>query len=94
MRLGTVAGSVWATRKSGGLTAHKLLLVKPWSPEGGVGADLLVCADLIGAGIGERVICTTGGGARRAVGDLSSPVDAAVVAIVDDVEYENGLTNQ
>ncbi len=89
MTLGQVAGAVWATRKSDALGAHKLLLVEPWSPKGRgdrPGETLWVCADLIGAGVGERVVVTTGGGARRAIGQADSPVDAAVVAIVDGWE--------
>ncbi len=87
MTLGQVAGSVWATRKSDSLGAHKLLLVEPWSPRGQKAEDALwVCADLIGAGVGERVVVTTGSGARRAIGQADSPVDAAVVAIVDGWE--------
>ncbi len=87
MTLGQVAGSVWATRKSDALGAHKLLLVEPWSPKGQTAEKTLwVCADLIGAGVGERVVVTTGSGARRAIGQTDSPVDAAVVAIVDGWE--------
>lgn len=87
MTLGQVAGSVWASRKSDSLGAHKLLLVEPWSPKAPVeGGTLWVCADLIGAGVGERVVVTTGSGARQAIGQLGSPVDAAVVAIVDGWE--------
>ncbi len=87
MTLGQVVGSVWATRKCDSLGAHKLLLVAPWSPKGPVeGGQLWVCADLIGAGVGERVVVTAGSGARRAIGQPDSPVDAAVAAIVDGWE--------
>lgn len=85
MELAKVIGSVWCTRKSDGLTGNKLLLVEPWkgSEEGG---GSRVVADLIGAGLGEVVLLTTGSSARRAIGSDQSPVDAAVVAIVDNWE--------
>lgn len=44
----------------------------------------LVVVDIISAGIGERVLITTGSSARRMLGDDSIPVDAAVVGIIDE----------
>lgn len=87
MELGRVRGSVWCTRKSDELSGCKLLLVETWDPARETAVPALrVCADLIGAGVGEKVLLTTGSAARRAVGDEQAPVDAAVVAIVDGWE--------
>jgi microcompartment protein CcmK/EutM len=81
----------------------KLLLVRPYSLAdlGGGGADLargdaapthdgVVCADVLGAGVGEDVIIAYGHAARVAISELlpegakpTVPIDAAVVAIVD-----------
>ncbi len=87
MELGRVRGSVWCTKKSGELSGCKLLLVESWDPvnreESG---KLRVCADIIGAGVGEGVLVATGTAARRAIGAEKAPVDAAVVAIVDGWE--------
>ncbi|KRK79765.1 hypothetical protein FD03_GL000467 [Companilactobacillus nodensis DSM 19682 = JCM 14932 = NBRC 107160] len=47
------------------------------------GERLVVC-DVIGAGIGDRVIITTGSSARRMLEDDAIPVDAAVVGIIDE----------
>ena len=44
----------------------------------------LVVVDIISAGIGERVIVTTGSSARRMVGDDTIPEDAAVIGIIDE----------
>ena len=44
----------------------------------------LVAVDNVGAGIGEIVLVTCGSAARLACGDGTTPVDAAVVGIVDD----------
>ena len=54
------------------------------------GADGVVCADVLGAGVGEDVVIAYGHAARVAVSELlpdgakpNVPIDAAVVAIVD-----------
>ena len=86
MELGRVRGSVWCTKKSNDLSGCKLLLVEPWDPLGGTGGKVRVCADVIGAGVGERVVLTTGTAARKAIGQPDCPIDAAVVAIVDGWE--------
>lgn len=41
---------------------------------------------MIGAGCGEMVLFVGGSSARSAAGDMSLPVDATVVAIVDNFE--------
>lgn len=83
MRLGRVVGAVWSTRKCPELTGYKLLLVRGLEDKAG---QLLVCADVIGAGAGERVVIAAGSAARLALGDTGACVDGAVVAIVDDLE--------
>ena len=55
-------------------------------PSGSCDRAPVVAADLIGAGVGETVIVVSGSSARSAVGDMSIPVDATVVGIVDDLE--------
>ena len=74
MKLGTVTGSVWATRKAGCLAGQTFLVVN-------AGGEELVAADQVGAGTGDRVLLVTGTVASRFC--MESPVDAAVVAIVD-----------
>ena len=44
----------------------------------------IIVIDNISAGIGDRVIITTGSSARRMLGDDDLPVDAVVVGIIDD----------
>ena len=74
MRIGTVTGSVWATRKAGCLAGQTFLVVD-------TGREDLVAADQVGAGIGDRVLLATGTVASRYC--MDAPVDAAIVAIVD-----------
>lgn len=89
MKVGKVIGNIWATRKEEKLSGFKLLLVQPLNvlDNSAVGVPL-VAADIIGAGVGERVIFVGGSSARNAAGDNSTPVDATVVGIVDDMEID------
>ena len=43
-----------------------------------------IVVDNIGAGIGDRVIVSTGSSARRMLKDDEIPVDAAVIGIIDE----------
>ena len=74
MKIGKVTGSVWATRKASCLMGQTFLVVKTESGE-------VVAADHVGAGNGDRVLLVTGTVASRFC--MEAPVDAAVVAIVD-----------
>ena len=78
MKIGTVVGSVWATRKADCLQGATCLVVD-------TGREDLVAADRVGAGIGDRVLLATGTVASRYC--MDAPIDAAVVAILD---AENG----
>ena len=44
----------------------------------------IIVVDIISAGIGDRVIITTGSSARRMLGNDDVPVDAVVVGIIDE----------
>lgn len=74
--------NVWATRKADSLNGLKLMLAKVI---GGTraGEQIVVC-DVIGAGIGDRVIVAGGSAARRMLGDNDIPIDAAVIGIIDE----------
>ena len=74
MKIGEVMGSVWATRKAESLMGQTFLVVR-------CGQEELVAADQVGAGKGDQVLLVTGTVASRVC--MESPVDAAVVAIVD-----------
>ena len=87
MKIAKVIGTIWATRKEERLNGYKLLIVQPVNfLNGALDRAPIVAADMIGAGVGETVIIVGGSSARSAVGDMSVPVDATVVGIVDDQE--------
>lgn len=92
MRVAKVIGNIWATRKEERLSGLKLLVVKPLNVLD-ENDDLLpmVAADIIGAGVGETVLVVSGSSARSAAGDMSIPVDASVVGIVDDLEIDKSV---
>ena len=75
MKLGTVVGAIWATRKAQCLQGQTFLVVQS-------GEESIVAADHVGAGPGDRVLLATGTVASRYC--MDAPVDAAVVAIVDE----------
>lgn len=74
--------TVWATRKSEQLNGMKFMLaeIKGGTKEG----ERIVVCDVIGAGIGDRVLVTMGSSARRMLENDLIPVDAAVIGIIDE----------
>ena len=79
MKIGKVVGSVWATRKAQCLQGQRFLVVD-------TGREDLVAADQVGEGIGDKVLLTTGTVASRYC--MDAPIDAAVVAILDQEEAD------
>ena len=91
MFLAKVVGSVWATKKTDNLSNLKFLVVNPLNLNKQPLTDIIVVADVLGAGIGETVICAFGHAARKAIlpeapSDLS--IEAAVVGIVDKIDID------
>ena len=89
MKVAKVIGNIWATRKEEKLAGLKLLLVQPLDVL--TGKAERPPADIIGAGVGETVLVVGGSSARSAAGDMSIPVDATVVGIVDDQEIDRSV---
>ena len=86
MRIAEVVGSVWATRKAESVRALKMLLVRPLDGELKRTAEMWVAADVVDAGVGDRVVVAVGRAARLAVGDENAAVSAAVIGVVDSVD--------
>lgn len=74
MKIGTVTGSVWSTRKAACLSGQTFLVVSTLTGD-------VVAADQVGAGTGDKVLLVTGTVASRFC--MDAPIDAAVVAIID-----------
>lgn len=83
MEIATVVGHVWATKKEDTLTGFKLMVVQPM-----MGGNAYVAADVVSAGIGERVLVVNGSTARRALGSDDCAIDCAIVGIIDSLEVD------
>ena len=82
-----VIGHVWATKKEDSLSGMKLMVVQEVETTEKNGSTF-VAADVVGAGIGERVLMVSGSTARRAFGKDNLPVDCAIVGIIDTLEVD------
>ncbi len=99
MLLAKVVGTVVATRKDPRLEGKKLLVVSPLTPEeveSGQSPKLspkgsyLVAVDTVDAGYRETVIIVQGSSARMAATCKDTPVDTAIVGIVDTIKLDRG----
>ena len=89
MQLARVVGTVVATQKHRKFDGAKLLLVQPITPAGEPRGTVLLAVDSVGAGVNERVLVVIEGrAAAEAVGRKGTPVDAAIIGIVDAVETQ------
>ncbi|MCA8961343.1 MAG: EutN/CcmL family microcompartment protein [Planctomycetes bacterium] len=90
MNFGTVIGTIWATRRHPSTEGLSLRLVRPEDAAGNVVAPPLVAVDTMGAGVGERVFYVTAREAVLALPDVDeSPVDAAIVGIIEGVQLSD-----
>lgn len=94
MNLGKVIGTVVSTRKDPKLEGLKLLLLEPTDPTGKPKGNCLVAVDSVGAGKGEVVLYCSGSSARQTDPTQGKPVDAVIMAIVDEVEAGGEVTYQ
>ena len=85
MNLARVTGTVEATAKDPALAGHKLLVCDVVDGEGAVLEAALVAVDTSGAGVGDTVLLTRGSAARMPTAVAGSPVDATIIAVVDNV---------
>ena len=90
MQICRVIGTVVATQKNRKLAGAKLLLVQPLTLDGEPRGVALVAIDSVGAGVGERVLVVIEGkAAGDALGRKAAAVDAAVIGIVDGLDYQS-----
>jgi ethanolamine utilization protein EutN len=94
MQLGKIVGCVWATEKNPGLTAQRLLIVQPLTPELHETGKKLICTDATGAGAGELVYWCKGKEASFPFLPTQVPTDATVVGIVDKLTVRRGHRNE
>ena len=88
MIIARVVGNVVATQKEASHEGKKILLIQPLDLENQPMGDAIVALDAVDAGVGDRVLAVQEGfSAMTSVGHLESPIDAAVIGVVDLVEF-------
>ena len=83
MLVGKVVGTIVSTRKNEKLVGSKFMVIEPIEKLGNPNKKF-VAIDNVGAGIGEVVVVAQGSAARIGCNVKESPVDAAIVGIIDD----------
>lgn len=95
MIIARVVGNVVATQKQESHEGKKILLIQPVDLEGQPMGDVVVALDAVDAGIGDRVLVVQEGfSAMTSVGHVESPIDAAVIGVVDAVTRGDGPANK
>ena len=91
MLIAKVIGSAVASVKLDALKSSKLLVVSPADGHGVVNGAPFLAMDLVGAGSGELVVVSQGSSARMAAGASTSPVDAAIIGILDSLQIDGDV---
>jgi microcompartment protein CcmK/EutM len=90
--LGKVIGTLVASRKEPTLEGLKLLVVRACDVDGSISASgtgaIVIAVDAVGAGIGEVVLYCAGSSARQTQVTQNRPVDATIMAIVDQIAID------
>lgn len=90
MLIGRVLGELVSTQKHSSHEDQKILLVQPLNLDGSDRGDALIAVDSVQAGIGDRVLLATDGyAAFSSAGLPPSPIDMAVIGVVDRVDLSN-----
>ncbi len=97
MIIAKVTGAVVSTIKDQRLSGYKLAIVQEYSQEKGkLKGEPFVAVDIFGSGLGSLVCVTTGSPAQSVLSGGNHPgttepqflpVDAAIVAIIDEIDY-------
>ena len=89
MLIARVVGTVVSTQKHQKFEGAKLLLVQPITLDDKPRGATLLAVDSVGAGVHEKVLVVIEGrAAAEAVGRKGTPVDAAIIGIVDTVDIQ------
>lgn len=87
MLLGRVVGEVVATQKHESHRNLKLLIVAPLNLDGTERDTPFLAVDSVDAGVGDQVLLATDGwAAMTAINRLRTPIDAAVIGVIDHVD--------
>jgi ethanolamine utilization protein EutN len=86
--LGRIVGDVVATQKHASHEGRKALLVQPLNLDLSDRGVAVVALDAVDAGVGDLVLLSTEGySSMTSVGRPESPIDMAVIGIVDKIDF-------
>lgn len=91
MQLMQVVGTVVATHKDPKLNGLKLLIGKEIRLDGTLTETYHVAVDTVGVGSGEVVIIVRGSSARLTDATDKTPVDTAIIGVVDEIEVAGSI---
>ena len=87
MLIGKVIGDIVATRKHPSHEGQKMLYVQILNLDGSERGNPVLAVDAVDAGVGDQVLVTQEGwSAMTSVGRPMSPIDMAVVGVIDHIE--------
>ena len=89
MLIARVVGEIVSTAKVPSHVGQKALLVQPLNLDGSDQGETLVAMDAVDAGEGDRVLVVAEGwSAMTAVDRPNSPIDMAVIGVIDLVNID------
>jgi microcompartment protein CcmK/EutM len=86
-----VVGTVVSTQKDENLNGKKLLLCREVDHEGNSLDSYHVAVDAVQAGEGSFVLLSYGSSARMTSATKNAPIDAVIMAIIDDVQITHKM---
>ncbi|MGL6200137.1 MAG: EutN/CcmL family microcompartment protein [Lachnospiraceae bacterium] len=86
MFMAKVTGNVVATRKEESLVGYKLMIIRRINTQEEIVGPEEVAADYVGAGIGDYVLIGQGSAVRVSENKKHSPIDMAVIGIIDSID--------
>ena len=89
MLIARIVGEIVSTAKAPSHVGQKALLVQPLNLDGSDQGDPLLAMDAVDAGLGDRVLVVTEGwSAMSAVDRPDSPIDMAIIGVIDSVNID------
>jgi len=90
MLIAHVIGELISTHKHESHVGRKALIVQPLDLDGSSRGDPVIAFDAVDAGVGDRVLLVTEGfSAMTSVGRPQSPIDMAVVGVIDRIDLDS-----
>jgi ethanolamine utilization protein EutN len=90
MLIAQVIGELISTHKHESHAGRKALIVQPVDLDGSERGDPVIAFDAVDAGVGDQVLLVTEGfSAMTSVGRPQSPIDMAVVGVIDRIDLDS-----